>query len=100
MKRLTERHSAGYDLKAMNGEWCDRYCSSQRAETCNECAIYEAIQRLAYYEDLEEQGRLLIVERQEVHPCRYCTTGWGYADGKGCYDTCEKLKQYSNRHSN
>ena len=55
MDRLTEKHSAGYDLKALNGEWCNHYCHKQKIETCTECAIYEAIQRLAYYEDLEEK---------------------------------------------
>ena len=55
MGRLTEKQSAGYDLKALNGEWCNHYCHKQRVETCNECGIYQAIQKLAYYEDLEEE---------------------------------------------
>lgn len=52
MERLTEKQSAGYDLKALNGEWCNHYCHKQRVETCNECGIYQAIQKLAEYEDL------------------------------------------------
>ena len=59
MERLTEMQSSGYDLKEMNGEWCNKYCEQQRVETCNECGIYQAIQKLAEYEDLEEQGLLL-----------------------------------------
>ena len=59
MERLTEKQSSGYDLKAMNGEYCNRYCEQQRVETCNECVIYQAIQKLAEYESLEEQGLLL-----------------------------------------
>ena len=59
MERLTEKQSSGYDLKAMNGEWCNKYCEQQRVETCNECVIYQAIQKLAEYESLEEQGLLL-----------------------------------------
>ena len=59
MERLTEKQSSGYDLKAMNGEYCNRYCEQQRVQTCNECGIYQAIQKLAEYEDLEEQGLLL-----------------------------------------
>ena len=59
MERLTEKQSSGYDLKAMNGEYCNRYCEQQRVETCNECVIYQAIQKLAEYEDLEEKGLLL-----------------------------------------
>ena len=65
MDRLTEKQSAGYDLKAMNGEWCDNYCHHQRIETCRGCGIYEAIQKLAYYEDLEEKGRLIIFDSTE-----------------------------------
>ena len=59
MERLTEIQSGGYDLKAMNSEWCNKYCEQQRVETCNECGIYQAIQKLAEYEDLDEQGLLL-----------------------------------------
>ena len=59
MERLTEKQSSGYDLKAMNGEYCNRYCEQQRVETCNECVIYQAIQKLAEYENVEEQGLLL-----------------------------------------
>lgn len=54
MDRLTEKQSSGFDLKAMNGEWCNKYCEQQRVQTCNECGIYQAIQKLADYEDLEE----------------------------------------------
>ena len=59
MGRLTEKQSSGFDLKAMNGEWCNKYCEQQRVETCNECGIYQAIQKLAEYEIAEEQGLLL-----------------------------------------
>ena len=65
MERLTQKQSAGYDLKALNGAWCNHYCHEQRVETCNECGIYQAIQKLAYYEDLEEQGRLQILTSDE-----------------------------------
>ena len=59
MERLTEKQSSGFDLKSMYGEWCNKYCEQQRVQTCNECGIYQAIQKLAEYEDLEEQGLLL-----------------------------------------
>lgn len=58
-ERLTEIQSAGYDLKELNSEWCNKYCEKQKAYTCNECGIYQAIQKLAHYEDLDEQGLLL-----------------------------------------
>ena len=60
MERLTEMQSDGcYDLKDINGEWCNKYCEKQRAQTCKKCGIYQAIQKLAEYENSEEQGLLL-----------------------------------------
>ena len=32
MERLTENQSSVYDLKAMNSEWCNKYCEQQRNE--------------------------------------------------------------------
>ena len=61
MERLTVRESASYDLIKMNDKWCVDYCKEQPIQTCRDCAIYEAMQKLAYYEDLEEQGRLPIL---------------------------------------
>ena len=48
-------------------------------DRCEYC--YEAIQKLAHYEDLEEQGRLIEL------PCKigdtvYVVEDWGYANGK------------------
>lgn len=60
MERLTEMQSDGcYDLKDINGEWCNKYCEKQKAQTCKKCGIYQAIQKLAEYENSEEQGLLL-----------------------------------------
>lgn len=54
MERLTEKQSAGYDLKDLNGQYCNNYCDEQSSATCRDCAIYQAIQNLARYEDMEE----------------------------------------------
>ena len=97
MERLTEKQSSGYDLKAMNGEWCNKYCEQQRVETCNECVIYQAIQKLAEYENAEEQGLLLRL------PCPIDTTVYNITwwddvqekvkvDGKTFYRTVYKHK--------
>lgn len=59
MDRLTIRESASYDLIKMNNEWCVDYCKKQPIQTCRDCAIHEAIQKLAYYEDLEESYLLI-----------------------------------------
>lgn len=61
MERLTEKQSAGYDLKSLNGEWCNHYCNKQNAMTCIDCGIYKAIQKLAYYENMEEQNKMAIL---------------------------------------
>lgn len=55
MERLTQKQSNGYDLIRMNGDWCNNYCEKQAIETCRDCTIFEAIQKLAKYEDLEEK---------------------------------------------
>ena len=81
----------------MNGEWCNKYCEQQRVQTCNECVIYQAIQKLAEYEDLEEQGLLLRL------PCPIDTTVYDITwwddvqekvkvDGKTFYRTVHKHK--------
>ena len=59
MERLTRKESASYDLIKTNNEWCIDYCKEQPIQTCRDCAIHEAIQKLAYYEDLEESRRLV-----------------------------------------
>ena len=73
MERLTEMQSDGcYDLKDINGEWCNKYCEKQKAQTCKKCGIYQAIQKLAEYENSEEQGLLLRL------PCKFENTVYAY----------------------
>ena len=86
MERLTEIQSAGYDLKELNSEWCNKYCEKQKAYTCNECGIYQAIQKLAQYEDLEEQGLILRL------PCKVGTTVYLIkSDGKIVSTTADMM---------
>lgn len=104
MQRLTKKQSAGYDLIEMKGLWCDLYCNEQSVYTCKDCAIDKAIQKLAEYEDLEEQGLLLrlpckvgtriykIVYYLDREFCGCCIDDYGY-DCKCKYyddenDTC------------
>lgn len=61
-----------------------------------------ALEKLAYYEDLEEQGRLSILTVQDIHPCRNCGTGWGSVSSEGCHsceETCVRLKEYSDKYN-
>lgn len=63
---------------------------------------FEAIiKKLAEYEDLEEQGRLITLSVEDIHPCKHCDTGWGSISSEGCticYDSCERLMQYNERY--
>lgn len=74
MSRLTERQTAGYDLIEMKGAWCDSYCREQSEVTCRDCAIWKGIQKLARYEDLEEQGRLVKLPCKVGTPVYYIGT--------------------------
>lgn len=60
------------------------------------------LNRLAYYEDLEEQGRLIILTVENIHPCRNCDVGWGSISSEGChscYETCIRLKEYNEKYN-
>lgn len=57
MKRFTEKQPSGYDLKILREKDCAIYCESQY--DCADCELYAAINKLAEYEDLEEQNRLI-----------------------------------------
>ena len=57
--------------------------------------------KLAEYEDLEEQGRLIILTVEDIHPCRNCDNGWGSMSSEGvetCEETCLRLKQYNEKY--
>lgn len=65
-------------------------------------AIQFLAERLAYYEDLEEQGRLIILTAQDIHPCRNCDTGWGSISSEGsdgCENYCVRLKEYNEKYN-
>ena len=62
----------------------------------------KVIERLAYYENLEEEGRLITLSVDEIHPCKHCDAGWGTISSEGCIkcrDTCEILKQYYEKYN-
>lgn len=64
MDRLTYNRIGEYDLKALGDKLCHQYCEEQSNTTCVNCGIYKSIKKLAHYEDMEEQGKLLII------PCK------------------------------
>lgn len=42
-----------------DGDTCSSVCEEHECE-CSDCPINEAVKKLAHYEDLEEQGRLIV----------------------------------------
>lgn len=76
MERLTENVLGNIQLKACGNDFCKETCAEHDEEkSCNNCPIQKAFEKLAEYEDLEEQGRLLKL------PCSVGDTVY-YADNE------------------
>ncbi len=60
MDRLTENVLGNIQLKACGNDFCKETCAEHdKDKSCNNCPIQKAFEKLAEYEDLEEQGQLL-----------------------------------------
>lgn len=60
MKRLTEKVLGFTQLKDCGNDFCKETCAEHDEEkSCNNCPVQKAFEKLAQYEDLEEQGKLL-----------------------------------------
>lgn len=97
MDRFTTKENVKAEL--LNCVYCSEYSNCYNM-SCNE--VYNALSKLRYYEDLEEQGRLIVLSVEDIHPCNGCGIGWGYASSEGCHtcdETCEKLKQYNEKYN-
>lgn len=75
---------------------------------CNYVGVYpndtlgKVVERLAYYENLEEDGRLIILSVDEIYPCKHCNAGWAsisLEECRSCHDDCEILKQYYDKYN-
>lgn len=95
MERLTENFLGCYQIKGCDNFTCEETCNN--VLNCGCCPISEAINKLAEYENLEEQGLLLRL------PCPigttvYNTTWWDditetvKVNGKTFYRTVHKHK--------
>jgi hypothetical protein len=98
MERLT-RKSSNTDMV-----WFVDHDNNMELEPCEMSYTHNklAIQKLAEYEDLEEQGRLIILTVQDIHPCRNCGVGWGSISSDGCHgceETCVRLKEYNDKYN-
>lgn len=103
MERLTgrdEHGNANYPY-CFREDTCKGYGASSK---CDDCPMTTKIcEKLAQYEDLEEQGKLLIIDQSDEHPCKNCEMGWGSLSSGGskfCSDTCEKLNSSPNKKHN
>lgn len=60
-----------------------------------------ALERLAYYEDLEERYKLIAPLPHDDNPCLHCDSGWASISSTkctSCSDSCLRLKEYHERH--
>lgn len=88
MERLTERGKYNKtDISIKHEIPCSNYCTSCGRSDCD--YIGAAIRRLAEYEDLEEQGRLIklpckvgdyIWDNDFGRPCSYEVTGFSFGN--------------------
>ena len=68
MERLTVKLNGTYEIKGIEDVPCGDVC--ERNYGCETCKIHKAVEKLAEYEDLEEQGLLLRL------PCKVGDTLW------------------------
>lgn len=118
MERLTEKVLGFTQLKDCGNDFCKETCAEHAKEkSCNNCPIQKAFEKLAEYEDLEEQGKLLklpcavgdtVYEVQElrkriqpyiviaVHVSNCGNLyGWELKDGKGVYSNVNGFSEYA-----
>ena len=78
MERLTEKIGNTNCVKGCgsNCKYGFQHCRTEDWENCK--TIDDVIDRLAEYEDLEEQGRLISL------PCKVGNTVYRYVEKKGC----------------
>ena len=96
MDRLT------YRLNDQHGNPTDTIILKPYMRYQDDYAKKTILNRLAYYEDLEEQGRLIVLSVKDIYPCRNCGTGWGSISSEGCHtcdETCERLKQSNEKYN-
>ena len=61
MERLTEKVFGFVQLKACGNDFCKETCAEHDEEkSCKNCPIQKAFEKLAEYEELDDQGLLLL----------------------------------------
>lgn len=97
MSRLTKRLGDQVILKEVGITDCGKICDKRKDfdNPCDECPIDDAFRKLAHYEDLEEQGRLIEVKHGRwkiigmrpvgTHLTHYCSICGGHGDNEMNY---------------
>lgn len=86
----------------------DAECEILRAKEKQDKAIARAAEE--YSAVLKERDKLKqqVIELEnklcvkDVHPCKYCDTGWGSLSAEGCHgceETCIRLKEYNEKYN-
>lgn len=84
-----------------NGRWLP-YVVGEYVGISPNYTLGKVVEKLAYYENLQEEGRLIILSIEDIHPCRNCDTGWGSISSEGCHsceEVCGRLKQYQGKYN-
>ena len=107
MERLTENFLGCYQIKGCDNFTCEETCNN--VLNCGCCPISEAINKLAEYEDLEEQGLLLrlpckvgdtVWDNDYGKPCAYTITGFSFGTGEDYIDEPVSLREVVCYYSN
>lgn len=85
MDRFTTKESPKTEL--LGCVYCPEYSNCYSNMSCNE--IYNALSKLRYYEDLDEQGRLIIIASDEDQLKTFEDKCWicPHWNGKSCNKT-------------
>lgn len=105
MERLTENVLGNIQLKVCGNDFCKETCAEHDEEkSCDNCPIQKAFEKLAEYEDLEEQGKLLklpcvvgdTVYRIEYKYTKCSKFGEEFEESSccGCESECDSHKEY------
>ena len=110
MERLTEKVFGFVQLKACGNDFCKETCAEHDEEkSCKNCHIQKAFEKLAEYEDLEEQGILLrlpckvgdtVWDNDCGKPFAYTITGFSFGTGEDYIDDPVSLKEVVYYYSN
>ena len=110
MDRLTEKVFGFVQLKACGNDFCKETCAEHDEEnSCKNCHIQKAFEKLAEYEDLDEQGLLLrlpckigdtVWDNDYGNPCAYTITGFSVGTGEDYIDEPVSSKEVVYYYSN